>query len=449
MRLFSPEEIGEVLEMILFRELDIRAVTLSVNTLPAIRGDLSSTLSALRDLLKPYLERFRPAVDKIAAKLGVKIVTARLAVSPVSIMLEPLGRPEDAVEIAKALDELAESYGVDMVGGFSAFVHAGISRGDKALLEALPDALNSTRRLGGFVNAASTSTGINMDAVFRAAEAVLSMRPEAAARFAVTANVPEDVPFMPAAHHGLGLPDAVINVAVSGPGVIEAVVRSLKDADLRTLHDAIKRAAFKVTRLGELVGREVAKELGIPFGAVDLSVAPTPKVGDSVAGILEAMGLPRAGSPGSVLALYLFVDAVKKGGAMATSTIGGLSGAFIPVSEDALMAKAAEEGVLTLDALKAMSAVCNTGIDMAGIPGDAPPDVVAALIADVMALATALDKPLGVRLVPIPGGKPGDVYELGGLYGKVVVMDVGRFKEIPLAKRRGVVPPSVWRLRAG
>lgn len=449
MRLFSPEEIGEVLEMILFRELDIRAVTLSVNTLPAIRGDLSSTLSALRDLLKPYLERFRPAVDKIAAKLGVKIVTARLAVSPISIMLEPLGRPEDAVEIAKALDELAESYGVDMVGGFSAFVHAGISRGDKALLEALPDALNSTRRLGGFVNAASTSTGINMDAVFRAAEAVLSMRPEAAARFAVTANVPEDVPFMPAAHHGLGLPDAVINVAVSGPGVIEAVVRSLKDADLRTLHDAIKRAAFKVTRLGELVGREVAKELGIPFGAVDLSVAPTPKVGDSVAGILEAMGLPRAGSPGSVLALYLFVDAVKKGGAMATSTIGGLSGAFIPVSEDALMAKAAEEGVLTLDALKAMSAVCNTGIDMAGIPGDAPPDVVAALIADVMALATALDKPLGVRLVPIPGGKPGDVYELGGLYGKVVVMDVGRFKEIPLAKRRGVVPPSVWRLRAG
>lgn len=290
---------------------------------------------------------------------------------------------------------------------------------------------------------------MNMDAVFRAAEAVLSMRPEAAARFAVTANVPEDVPFMPATHHGLGLPDAVINVAVSGPGVIEAVVRSLKDADLRTLHDAIKRAAFKVTRLGELVGREVAKELGIPFGAVDLSVAPTPKVGDSIAGILEAMGLPRAGSPGSVLALYLFVDAVKKGGAMATSTIGGLSGAFIPVSEDALMAKAAEEGVLTLDALKAMSAVCNTGIDMAGIPGDTQPDVVAALIADVMALATALDKPLGVRLIPIPGGRPGDVYELGGLYGKVVVMDVGKFDAIPLAKRKGVVPPGVWRLRSG
>ncbi|MEZ0247844.1 MAG: PFL family protein [Thermoproteus sp.] len=449
MRVFSPEEIGEVLEMVLFRELDIRAVTLSVNTLPAIRGDLPSALSALRQHLKPYLERFRPAVDKVAGKLGVKIVTARLAVSPVSIMLEPLGRPQDAVEIAKALDDLAESHGVDMVGGFSAFVHAGASRGDKALMEALPEALNSTKRVGGFVNAASTSTGINMDAVAESAGIILAMRPEAAARFAVTANVPEDVPFMPAAHHGLGLPDAVVNVAVSGPGVIEAVVRSLKDADLRTLHDAVKRAAFKITRLGELVGREVARELGVKFGSVDLSVAPSPKVGDSVAAILEAMGLPRAGSPGSVFALALFVDAVKKGGAMATSTIGGLSGAFIPVSEDAVMAKAAEEGALTFDALKAMSAVCNTGVDMAGIPKEAPPDVVAALIADVMALATSLDKPLGVRLVPIPGGRPGDVYELGGLYGRVVVMDLGRYGDIPLARRTGVVPPSVWRLRAG
>lgn len=449
MRLFAPEEIGEVLEMIMFRELDIRAVTLSVNTLPAMRGDVESTISALRELLKPYLERFRPAVDKIADKLGVRIVTARLAVSPVSIMLEPLGKSDDGVEIAKALDELAEAYGVDMVGGFSAFVHGGSSRGDRALIGALPAALNSTKRLSGFVNAASTSTGINMDAVMEAARAILQMRPEAAARFAVTANVPEDVPFMPAAHHGLGLPDAVVNVAVSGPGVIETVVRSLGNADLRSLHDAIKRAAFKITRLGELVGREVAREIGVKFGAVDLSVAPSPKVGDSVAGILEAIGLPRVGAPGSVFALSLFVDAVKKGGAMAASTIGGLSGAFIPVSEDALMAKAAEEGSLSFDALKAMSAVCNTGIDMAGIPGDTPPEVVAALVADIMALATALDKPLGVRLVPVPGGRPGDTYDLGGLYGRVVVMDVGRYKEIPVVRRGGVAPPGVWRLRAG
>ncbi|MFB6490132.1 MAG: PFL family protein [Thermoproteus sp. AZ2] len=449
MRLFSPEEIGEVLEMILFRELDIRAVTLSVNTLPAIRGDAESSARALRALLAPLLERFRPAVDKVASKLGVRIVTARLAVSPMSIMLEPLGRAEDGVELAKELDELAESYGVDLVGGYSAFVHAGESRGDRALLESLPDALNSTRRVAGFVNAASTATGINVDAVYKSAKALKAMRPDAAARFAVMANAPEDVPFMPGAYHGLGMPDAVVNVAVSGPGVIEAVVRSLGNADLRALHDAIKRAAFKITRLGELVGREVAKELGAPFGAVDLSVAPSPKVGDSVAGILEAIGLPRAGSQGSVLALYLFVDAVKKGGAMASSTIGGLSGAFIPVSEDALMAEAAREGALTFDALKAMSAVCNTGIDMAGIPGDAPEEAVAALMADVMAIAVSLNKPLGVRLVPIPGGKPGDVYELGGLYGRVVVMDLGKYLSAPVVKRGGVAPPGVERLKMG
>ncbi|ACB39848.1 PFL family protein [Pyrobaculum neutrophilum] len=446
---FDPSEIGEVLEMLLFRELDIRAVTLSVNTLPAIRPTVGDTLAALEEALEPLLKRLRPAVERVASRLGVRIVTVRLAVSPVSIMLEPIGKAEAAVEIAKHLDGLAEKHGVDMVGGFSAFVHAGVSRGDAALMEALSEALNSTRRLAGFLNVASTATGVNMDAVRAAAEAVLKMEPHAAARFAATANMPEDVPFMPGAYHGLGLPDAVVNIAVSGPGVIEAVVRNMPNADVRTLHDAIKRAAFKITRLGELVGREVAKELGVPFGSVDLSVAPSPKVGDSVAAILEAVGLPRVGAPGTLFALALFVDAVKKGGAMATSTIGGLSGAFIPVSEDAVMAEAAREGALTFDTLKSTLAVCNTGIDMAGIPGDAPPDAVAALIADVMAAAVALDKALGVRLVPIPGAKPGDVYDLGGLYGRVVVMDLGKYGDIPLARRRGTAPPAVERLKKG
>ncbi|MEM1902617.1 MAG: PFL family protein [Pyrobaculum sp.] len=446
---FDPREIGEVLEMVLFRELDIRAVTLSVNTLPAARPDVTGVLEALERLLEPYLKRLRPAVEKVAARLGVRIVTIRLAVSPVSILLEPLGKARDAVEIAVFLDKLAEKYGVDMVGGFSAFVHAGFSIGDRALIEALPEALNQTKRLAGFVNAASTLTGVNLDAVREAAGVVLKMEPHAAARFAVTANLPEDVPFMPGAYHGLGLPDAVVNIAVSGPGVIENVVRSLPDADLRTLHDAIKRAAFKITRLGELVGREVARELGVHFGAVDLSVAPSPKVGDSVASILEAIGLPRVGAPGSIFALALFTDAVKKGGAMAASTIGGLSGAFIPVSEDVEMAKAAAEGVVTLDVLKAMVAVSNTGIDMVGIPGDASLDVVAALIADVMALAVHLDKPLGVRLVPVPGGRPGEVVDLGGLYGKVTVMDLAQFKKIPLVSRKGTAPPGVERLKKG
>lgn len=446
---FDPREIGEVLEMVLFRELDIRAVTLSVNTLPAARPNVRDLLGALEALLEPYLKRLRPAVEKVAARLGVKIVTTRLAVSPVSILLEPLGRPSDAVEIAVFLDRLAERYGVDMVGGFSAFVHAGFSVGDRALVEALPDALNGTKRLAGFVNAASTMTGVNLDAVRESAGVVLKLAPHAAARFAVTANLPEDVPFMPGAYHGLGLPDAVVNIAVSGPGVIDAVVRNLPDADIRTLHDAIKRAAFKITRLGELVGREVAKELGVPFGAVDLSVAPSPKVGDSVASILEAIGLPRVGAPGSIFALALFTDAVKKGGAMASSTVGGLSGAFIPVSEDAVMAKAAAEGAVTLDVLKAMAAVCNTGLDMVGIPGDASRDVVAAIIADVMALAVHLDKPLGVRLVPIPGGKPGDIVDLGGLYGQVAVVDISKYTTVPVVHRRGTAPPGVERLKKG
>lgn len=446
---FSPEEIGEVLEMVLFRELDIRAVTLSVNTLPAARGKLSDTLEALNQLLEPYLKRFKPAVEKVAARLGVRIVTTRLAVSPVSMLLEPLNDVEAGVEIAQFLETTAVKFGVDMVGGYSAFVHAGFSRGDRALAESLPAALNSTSRVAGFLNVASTYTGIHLDAVRKAAVVVMKMEPHAAARFAATANLPEDVPFMPGAYHGVGLPDAVINVAVSGPGVIEAVVRNLGEVDVRTLHDAIKRAAFKITRLGELVGREVARELGVPLGSVDLSVAPSPKIGDSVAGILEAMGLPRVGAPGTIFALAMFVDAVKKGGVMATSTIGGLSGAFIPVSEDAIMSKAAAEGAVGFDALKAMAAVCNTGIDMAGIPGDTPVDLVAAVIADVMALAIHLDKPLGVRLVPIPGGRPGDVYDLGGLYGKVAVMDLAKYNSIALMSRSGTVPPGVERLKKG
>ncbi|MFN3805367.1 MAG: PFL family protein [Pyrobaculum sp.] len=446
---FSPEEIGEVLEMILFRELDIRAVTLSVNTLPAARGRLDETTEALSHILEPYLKRLRPAVEKVATRLGVRIVTTRLAVSPVSMLLEPLASAEAGVELALFLEGAAAKFGVDMVGGYSAFVHAGFSRGDRALAESLPAALNKTTRVAGFLNVASTHTGVHLDAVRKAAEAIMQMAPHAAARFAVTANLPEDVPFMPGAYHGVGLPDAAINVAVSGPGVIEAVVKNLEGADVRTLHDAIKRAAFKITRLGELVGREVAKELGVSFGSVDLSVAPSPKVGDSVAAVLEAIGLPKVGSPGSVFALALFIDAVKKGGVMATSTIGGLSGAFIPVSEDVVMAKAAAEGAVSFDLLKAMAAVCNTGIDMAGIPGDTPVEAVAALIADVMAIAVHLDKPLGVRLVPIPGGKPGDVYDLGGLYGKVAVMELPSYGKIPLASRGGTAPPGVERLKKG
>ncbi len=460
-KIFAPEEISEVVEMLLFHELDIRAVTLGISLQDCVSPDPNDMLSAVECKVSKYARRLSKAVEKVARKYGVRIVTKRLAVTPACVLLEPIASRsngkalEAAVELAKVLDKASRKGGVDYIGGFAAFVHKGFTSGDTTVMEVIPQVLSVTTTLSAMVNVASTATGINADAVKIVSSKVLetsrvTSKGLGCARFVVMANAPEDNPFMPGAYHGLGEPKAVINVAVSGPGVIEAAIKRLgSKADLRTMHDTIKRVAFKITRLGELVGREVSKELGVEFGIVDLSLAPSPKMGDSVAAILEAMGLEVAGAPGSVAALYLLVDAVKKGGAMATSSIGGLSGAFIPVSEDWGMSRAAEKGAITIDRLEVMMSVCNTGVDMIAIPGDTPAEVIAGIIMDVMAVAIALDKALGVRLIPVPGAKPGDRVDFGGLLGSTVVMAVPKFSSRKFIERGGLIPPSTRRLDKG
>ncbi len=460
-RIISPEEISEVLEMLLFHDLDIRSATLSLNLQDCISRIEDEILSCIEEKVSLYSKKLVKAVDNVSKKYGVKIVTKRIAVTPISIIIEPLARKSfeeasnAAINIAKSLDRIAILNGIDYIGGYAAFVHKGFTQGDKVVVETLPKALALTQTIAAMINAASTATGINVDAIKDVSRKILEIAHSTpkgigCTRFTIMANAPEDNPFMPGAYHGLGEPEAAINIAVSGPGVIEAAINRLDEKiDMRTLHDTIKRAAFKITRLGELVGREIAKELGIPFGIVDLSLAPSPKIGDSVARILEAMGLEYAGAPGSIAALYILTDAVKKGGTMATSSIGGLSGAFIPVSEDWGMLRAVEVGAITIDRLEAMMMVCNTGIDMVAIPGDTPIETIAAIIIDVMAAAIMLDKTLGVRLIPVPGAKAGDRVDFGGLLGSTIVMDVPKFNCKKFIERGGLIPPSIKRLDKG
>lgn len=460
-KIFAPEEIGEVIEMLVFQDLDIRAVTLGLNLQGCASPDAGSLIECVERVIREHASMLSDVVDSVAGKYGVKIVTKRIAVTPASILLEPITRqkpneaPHAALALAKTLDKVARGNGIDYVGGFAAFVHKGFTPGDEAVINAIPEALASTETLSAMINVASTMTGINSDAVLMASEKILETSKATpkglgCARLVIMGNAPEDNPFMPGAYHGLGEPELTVNVAVSGPGVIEAAIRKAgPNADLRALHDIIKRTAFKITRLGELIGKEVAKELGATFGIVDLSPAPSPKVGDSVATALEALGLEVAGAPGTIAALYLLIDAVKKGGAMATSSIGGLSGAFIPVSEDWGMSRAAEAGAITIDRLEAMMTVCNTGVDMVAIPGDTPKEIIAGIILDVMAAAIALDKALGVRLIPVPGAKPGDKIELGGLLGETVVISVPNYSPRKFVERGGLIPPPTNRLNKG
>jgi len=460
-RIFAPEEIREVIEMLLFQDLDIRSVTLGISVQECASRSVYDVVECVKGKVSSYAQRLVRAVDRVENKYGVRIVTKRIALTPLSLLLEPIAVQglekafEAGVEVARAVDSVARASSIDYVGGYAAFVHKGFTPGDSAVIESFPQALAETQTVASMVNLASTYTGINVDAVNIVAKKVLELahrspRGIGCTRFTAMANAPEDNPFIPGAHHGLGEPETVVNVAVSGPGVIEAVIKRLGTGiDMRTLHDYVKRAAFKITRLGELIGREVAREIGVKFGIVDLSLAPSPKVGDSVAKILEAMGLEVAGAPGSIAALYILVDAVKKGGAMATSSIGGLSGAFIPVSEDWGMTQAAMRGAITVDRLEAMMSVCNTGIDMVAIPGDTPPEMIAALILDVMAVAIALDKALGVRVIPVPGAKPGDVVDFGGLLGTTVVMSIPKYDVKQFVSRGGLIPPSIKRLDKG
>ena len=412
---FTPEEIVETLTMITQQNLDVRTITLGLSLSSCVHSDIDEMARRIYEHVTSAADRLVPVAEQIAREYGIPVVNKRIAVTPIA-QLAAATSARDLTPLAQALDRAAATVGIDFIGGFSALVHKGIGDADARLIASIPAALSTTQRVCASVNVATTRAGINMDAVLAMAQTVLDTAHATAdrdcvgcAKLVVFANMVEDNPFMAGAVHGAGEPDAVVNVGISGPGVVRAVVESMsQNADLTAVAEAIKATAFKITRVGELVAREAAARLGVTRGIVDLSLAPTPAEGDSVAAIIEAMGVGRCGGPGTTAALALLNDAVKKGGAMATSSTGGLSGAFIPVSEDAGMIRAAESGALSLEKLEAMTSVCSVGLDMIAIPGDTTVETIAGIIADEAAIGVINNKTTAVRLLPAIGKKVGD-----------------------------------------
>ncbi len=455
--MFSHGEILSVLEMLKSEHLDLRTVTLGINLLDCASDDLKRFQDKIYDRITTTAENLVAVCDSVGEKYGIPVVNKRISVSPIAVAAAPFG-PDEMVSIARTLDRAARAINVDFLGGFSALVEKGMARGDRALIEALPRALSTTERVCASINVATTRAGINMDAVLlmgqkikEASELTADRDGIACAKLCVFANIPEDVPFMAGAYLGVGERDRVINVGVSGPGVVKKAIDRLladePDADLGRITELIKYTAYKVTRAGELIGREVARILGIPFGVVDLSLAPTPNVGDSVGEIFQSLGLFSIGVPGSTVALAMLNDAVKKGGAFASSNVGGLSGAFIPVSEDLNIAQAAEKGYLSLEKLEAMTSVCSVGLDMVAVPGDVSAETLAAIIADEMAIGVINKKTTAARIIPVPGKKAGEQASFGGLLGKSVIMPVNNAQAgNPFIRRGGLIPAPIHSL---
>jgi uncharacterized protein (UPF0210 family) len=432
--MLTQREILSTLEMLQSEHLDVRTVTLGINLLDCVSSNAANLQQRIETKIRTLASGLVETCDRVGDKYGIPVVNKRIAVSPIAVVAAPLTPPQ-MVEVAQTLNDVAAAVNVDFIGGYSALVEKGFARGDRALMESIPAALAQTDRVCASVNVASTRAGINMDAVLmmgsvikEAARRTAARDGIAAAKLCVFANIPQDIPFMAGAYLGIGEPDAVINVGVSGPGVVKkAIDRALSanpGQDLGQISELIKQTAYKVTRIGELIGREVAMNLGIEFGAVDLSLAPTPNVGDSVGEIFQSLGLLHIGVPGSTAALAMLNDAVKKGGAFASSHVGGLSGAFIPVSEDLNIAEAARQGHLTLEKLEAMTSVCSVGLDMVAIPGSTSDETIAALIADEMAIGVINHKTTATRLIPVPGKAAGDNAYFGGLLGESVIMPV-------------------------
>jgi uncharacterized protein (UPF0210 family) len=451
---FADEEILETIRMVTVEHLDIRTVTLGINLLDCGHPDVNVAAQRVYSKLTRAARDLVRTADAVASEYGIPIVNRRVSVTPIAWVAAASG-DADPTPLARALDRAAAELGIDFVGGYSALVHKGASSSDARLIDSLPVALGTTAKVCGSVNAATSRAGINMDAVrhlgvqiVALANATASTQGSGCARFVVFANAVEDNPFMAGAFHGAGEAEAVLHVGVSGPGAVRAALEALgPEAGLQQVAEEIKRTAFKVTRAGELIGRDVARRLGVPFGVVDLSLAPTPAVGDSVAAILESIGVETVGGWGSTAALALLTDAVKKGGAMASASVGGLSGAFIPVSEDAGMDAAVASGALNLEKLEAMTSVCSVGLDMITLPGDVTPELVSAIIADTLAIGVINQKTTGARLVPVPGAAPGDMVEFGGLLGRGTVMDVNRSNPARLVHRGGRMPAPLLSLR--
>lgn len=451
--MINMKDIMETITMIQDEHLDIRTITMGISLLDCCDSDIDRSCEKIYNKIYRLTKDLVKTGETIEKKYGIPIVNKRISVTPIAMLVAASGG--DPVKYAKTLDRVAKDVGVNFIGGYSALVHKGFSAGDRELIESIPRALAETDFVCSSVNIGSTKAGINMDAVKlmgevvnETAELTKDRQCIGAAKLVVFCNAPEDNPFMAGAFHGVGEPDCVINVGVSGPGVVRAALAKMpKDASLAEVADKIKKTAFKITRMGQLVGSEASQMLGVPFGIIDLSLAPTPAVGDSVAHILEEIGLEQCGTHGTTAALAMLNDAVKKGGVMASSNVGGLSGAFIPVSEDAGMIDAAVAGTLSLEKLEAMTAVCSVGLDMIVLPGDTPSTTISAIIADEAAIGMVNSKTTAVRVIPAIGYKEGDMLDFGGLLGSGPIMKINTKSSDIMINRGGRIPAPMQSLK--
>lgn len=455
--MLSDREVLSTLAMLRNEHLDVRTVTLGVSLFDCASHDFDVFADKVRKKIRHYSKKLVATCNEVGDKYGIPIVNKRISVSPMGVVCASY-TPEQMVKACQVLDEAAQEAGVDFLGGFGALVEKGMTKGDRALIDSLPEALAVTQRVCSSINVASSRSGINMDAVALMGQRIKDIAAHTAdkdglgcAKLVVFANIPQDVPFMAGAYLGVGEPEVVINVGVSGPGVVKkAIDRAVKDGSAKSVGDlaeVIKRTAFKVTRVGEIIGTEVAERLGLPFGVADLSLAPTPEVGDSVGEIFEAMGLSSIGAPGSTAVLAMLNDAVKKGGAFASSHVGGLSGAFIPVSEDSSIAAAAASGALTIEKLEAMTSVCSVGLDMVAVPGDTSAATLSGIIADEMAIGMINSKTTAVRIIPVPNKGVGDSVSFGGLLGEAQIMAVPGGNAETFINLGGRIPAPIHSLK--
>ena len=450
--MINIREVLETNKMILEENLDVRTITMGISLLDCADASLKATCDKVYAKLMRLAKNLVKTGDEIGREFGVPIVNKRISITPAAIVGSACCKtPKDFVKIAKTLDRAAKRLGVNFIGGYSAVVSKGMTPADELLIRSIPEAMAVTEHICSSVNVGSTKTGIDMDAVRLMGEIIRETAEKTktrdslgCAKLVVLCNAPDDNPFMAGAFHGVTEGDAVINVGVSGPGVVNYVLRNeCRGADFETLCETIKKTAFKITRVGQLVAQEASKRLGVPFGIIDLSLAPTPAVGDSVADILKEIGLEHPGAPGTTAALALLNDQVKKGGVMASSYVGGLSGAFIPVSEDQGMIDAVNAGALTIEKLEAMTCVCSVGLDMIAIPGDTPASSISGIIADEAAIGMVNQKTTAVRVIPVAGKKVGDTVEFGGLLGHAPVMKVSRFSCADMIARKGRIPAPI------
>ncbi len=451
--MIDSRDILETISMIREERLDIRTITMGISLYNCRCDDAKRLADRIYDYIMRRAANLVKTGEEIEKKYGIPIINKRVSVTPIALMAGGLNA-EETVRLARTLDRAAHELGINFIGGYSALVQKGFTDGSRVLIKSIPEALSVTERVCSSVNVASTKAGINMDAVAemgrivrKTAELTADRQSIGCAKLVVFANVPEDNPFMAGAFHGMGEPETVINVGVSGPGVVASAIRRRGACDLTEVAETIKRTAFKITRVGQLVAREASERLGVPFGIVDLSLAPTPAVGDSVAYILESMGLEKCGCHGTTAALAMLNDAVKKGGVMASSHVGGLSGAFIPVSEDAGMIEAARCGALSIEKLEAMTAVCSVGLDMIAIPGDTPAEVISGIIADEAAIGVVNSKTTAVRLIPAAGCREGDTVSFGGLLGEAPVIRVNGRSPAEFIARGGRIPAPIQSLK--